>query len=380
VQDEIRRAVDTIPGLVWSALPDGQVDFLNLSWCEYTGLGLEEACGWGWQQAICSEDLPGLLAFWRDLLAAGRAGETEARLRRSDGAHRWFLVRVVPLHEEAGPLVRWYGQWTEIEDRKQAEALLDGEKRLLEMVTSGRPLPAVLDGLCRLVEDTARGCHCSIVLLDPGGATILHGAAPSLPASYNESIHGRPVDREAGPCGMAASLKTQVIVSDVAADTQWDAYGWRTLALAHGLRSCWSTPVLSLAGKALGTFALYQREPGSPTPLQQALIERFTHIASIAIERASSDETPGGEAAGSRLLRERYRALTRREREVLGWVVAGRLNKQIAAELGISEATVKAHRGQVMRKMQAGSLADLVRIAGRLDLPLPARPPSPTIV
>jgi FixJ family two-component response regulator/signal transduction histidine kinase len=172
---------------------------------------------------------------------------------------------------------------------QRAEALLAGEKRLLEMIARGCSLPVVLDGLCQLVEDTASGCHCSIVLLDPSGTKVQKGAAPSLPASYNEAIDGWPVTREAGPCGMAACLKTQVIVPDIAADTRWDASGWRTLALDHGLRSCWSTPILSLAGKVLGTFALYQHEPGSPTPLQLDLIEQFTHIASIAIERAQNE-------------------------------------------------------------------------------------------
>lgn len=164
------------------------------------------------------------------------------------------------------------------------------------------------------------------------------------------------------------------------AGTEWDVSGWRTLALAHGLRSCWSTPILSSAGKALGTFALYQQEPGHPTPLQQALIERFTHVASIAIERALPEEAPGGGTADLRQLRERYASLTRREREVMAWVVTGLLNKQIGAELGTSEATVKAHRGKVMRKMKAGSLADLVRIAARLDLPLPVRSSLATFV
>jgi FixJ family two-component response regulator len=80
-----------------------------------------------------------------------------------------------------------------------------------------------------------------------------------------------------------------------------------------------------------------------------------------------------GEALEVKALRERYASLTRREREVMAWVVAGLLNKQIAAELGTSEITVKAHRGKVMRKMKADSLADLVRAAARLGLPLPAR-------
>ena len=70
-------------------------------------------------------------------------------------------------------------------------------------------------------------------------------------------------------------------------------------------------------------------------------------------------------------LRDRYASLTPRERDVMTLVVSGLLNKQVAGELGISESTVKAHRGQVMQKMKADSLADLVRIADRLDLPLP---------
>lgn len=176
-----------------------------------------------------------------------------------------------------------------VDDRKRAEALLAGERRLLEMVALGCSLPGVLDVLCSLVESSAGGCHCSVLLVDPSHTKLQHGAAPSLPPRLNEAIHGRPVIPYWGPCAMAVHQRMQVIVSDVAADSRWETSEWRNLALEHGLRSCWTTPILSLAGKVLGTFALYQQEPGSPTPLQQGLIEQFTHIASIAIERAQSE-------------------------------------------------------------------------------------------
>ena len=117
-------------------------------------------------------------------------------------------------------------------------------------------------------------------------------------------MHGRPVHPEAGPCGMAAYLKTQVIASDVAADTRWDAFGWRALALAHDLKSCWSTPVLSSTGNVLGTFAIYRHEAGSPTALHRSLIERFTHVASIAIERAISYQTLQERERDARLIVE----------------------------------------------------------------------------
>ncbi len=179
------------------------------------------------------------------------------------------------------------------EDQKRAEALLAGERRLLEMVARGCSLPVVLDTLCSLVESSADGCHCSVLLVDPSNdpnkAKLQHGAAPSLPPSFNEAIHGRPVTPYWGPCAMAVHQKTQVIVADVTVDSRWATCEWRDLALGLGLRSCWTTPILSLAGKVLGTFAIYQNEPGSPTRFQQDLIGQFTHIASIAIERAQSE-------------------------------------------------------------------------------------------
>lgn len=289
-KEQLRLAIDTIPGLVWTAQPDGHIDFLNQRWRDYTGLTLEEASGWGWAVAVCPADLPGLMDYWRSVLAAGEPGETEARLRRYDGEYRWFLFRAVPLYDELGKLVKWYGQTTDIDDRKRAEGLLAGEKRLLEMIAKGNPLPSTLDALCRLVEDTAEGYICGIVLVDASGARLQHGAAPSLPLSYNEAIHGRPVNLYSGPCAMAAYLKEQVIAADVASDTRWDSYEWRALAVAHGLDACWSTPILSLEGTVLGTFALYSRRPGDPTPQLQYVIEQMTHLAAVAIERKHAVE------------------------------------------------------------------------------------------
>ncbi len=154
---------------------------------------------------------------------------------------------------------------SDIEDCKWAETLLAGENRLLEMLATGCTLSEFLDALCRLIEDIASGSLCGIVLVDPISNRLKHGAAPSLPLSYNESIHGRPVNLLSGPCAMAASLKEQVIAADVASDARWDTYEWRALAMAHGLRACWSTPILSSDDTVLGTFAIYSREPGSPT-------------------------------------------------------------------------------------------------------------------
>jgi signal transduction histidine kinase len=177
----------------------------------------------------------------------------------------------------------------DIDDQKRSEILLAGEKRLLEMVSSDNSMLEILEAICRLIENTASGCYCSVLLIDPSGARVAQGAAPSLPDSFMRSCIGTPVRIDAGPCVMAAHLNKQVIGADLTTDTRWSE--WRPMALAHGLRSCCSTPISSAAGKVLGTFALYYSEPTTPTPLQQSLIEQFKQIAYIVIERRLSEET-----------------------------------------------------------------------------------------
>src|SRR6266576_6520132 len=166
---------------------------------------------------------------------------------------------------------------------EQGEALLAGENRLLEMVATGERLPSILDGICRLVEEISPGSLCSILLLDADGDRLWHGAAPSLPASYTEAIDGGLIGPRSGSCGTAAYRGERVIVSDIMTDPLWDQY--RHLAIDHGLRACWSTPIFSSTRAVMGTFALYSREPGSPTLEQLNLIEQMTHLAAVAIDR-----------------------------------------------------------------------------------------------
>jgi PAS domain S-box-containing protein len=285
----VRLVVDAIPTLAWSARSDGSADFFNQRWLEYTGLATEQARDWGWTVALHPDDVNGLVDYWRSVLASGEPGEMEARLRRFDGVYRWFLFRATPSFDADGRVVKWFGTNTDIEDRKRGECLLAGENLVLEMTARGGSLEAILEALCRVVEQTASGCFCSILLIDASGLKIQQVVAPSLPSSYNDQFPGIPVDQERGPCAEAARRKTQVIVSDVASETRWDTYGWRTSALAHGLKACWSTVILASNGLVLGTFAIYWREPRRPSEQDQKIIEQITHLAAVAIERKRNE-------------------------------------------------------------------------------------------
>jgi PAS domain S-box-containing protein len=124
-EKRLRDVVETIPAMTFTALSDGFCTFVNKRWTEYTGLSVEETSGAGWQRAIHSEDLVRHSEKWRTSVATGQVFEDEARFHRAaDGEYRWFLVRGVPLRDQHGNIVKWYGTLTDIEDRKRAgEAL-----------------------------------------------------------------------------------------------------------------------------------------------------------------------------------------------------------------------------------------------------------------
>src|SRR5438552_19144737 len=99
---KLRQVVDTIPDLVWSNLADGPNDFSNQGWQDYTGISSEGARGWGWQTAVHPDDFPRLMEAWLEIVAAGKAGERERRLRRHDGVVRSALCRLDAPRDDAG--------------------------------------------------------------------------------------------------------------------------------------------------------------------------------------------------------------------------------------------------------------------------------------
>ena len=286
-----RAICDGIPSLISLVTPAGEVEIVNRHVLEYFDVTPESLKGQTTTDTLHMDDLPKVMAAWQGSVEAGVPYQVEARRRRADGVYCWFHMHGFPLRDVQGHIVYWFLLERNVDERKRAVALLAGEKHVLEMVATGVALTKVLDALCISSDATAEECSSSsVLLLDRTRTSVGYVAGPGLPSSYTRSLEGRAVESGEGPCVLAASLKTQVIVSDIQSDPRWQSGDWQALALAHGLRSCCCSPIFSLTGELLGVFTIYRREVGSPTPFHQALIEQFTHIASIAIERTRSEE------------------------------------------------------------------------------------------
>jgi anti-sigma regulatory factor (Ser/Thr protein kinase) len=165
-----------------------------------------------------------------------------------------------------------------------AGSLLSAQRDVLAMIAEGARLRLVLAALARSMEAHAGGeALVSILLADPDRGVLRHGAAPNLPAAYNDAIDGIAIGPDAGSCGTAAHRGEPVIARDIRTDPLWA--GFRALAEEHRLRACWSTPIRSAAGEVLGTFAIYHREPHVPAAGEVEVVELMARCAAIAIER-----------------------------------------------------------------------------------------------
>jgi signal transduction histidine kinase/ActR/RegA family two-component response regulator len=165
------------------------------------------------------------------------------------------------------------------------DTILAGQKRALEQAMAGAPLIEILTTIALTIEDhVSSGVMASILLVDRDGVHLRHGVAPHLPEEYNRAIDGAAIGPAAGSCGTAAYRRERVIVNDIASDPLWSEY--RAFALPHGLRACWSTPIMSARGEVLGTFALYHRQiKFTPPQTDLEVIDLLAHTAGLVIDR-----------------------------------------------------------------------------------------------
>ena len=288
------------------------------------------------------------------------------RIVRPDGSVRKLDTVGEVLLDTQGRPVSVIGTCRDITDdpREFARLVQAGEQRTLEMLATGAPLADVLAELVRLVEDMAQETIASILLMDDTGTRIQPGAAPSLPDEYNRAIQGIVVGPQAGSCGTAAFRRKPVFVTDIETDPLWEPY--RELARSHGLRACWSFPILATNGQVLGTVAVYYRQPRAADPAVVELVSRVAHVAAIAIERRQIDERALALSERTEAIREDERTSISRElHDDLGQSLAA-LRLDLSWVAGVARDPAMIRRLEEMKQAADAIIESVGRISAGL--------------
>ncbi len=283
-----RQVVETEPECVSQVGADGTLLQMNAA-----GLQMFEAASFTdlarapLAARIVAEHRPAFAALVERVFQ-GESGTLEFEITGLSGTRRWLAMHAAPLRDGTGAVTSALGLSHDISERRRTDGLLRWEKQALELIVHPGSLSDVLDAIMRGLEEQAPGALFSVLLLDESGTRLRHGAGPSLPAGYNRAIDGIAVGPAVGSCGTAVHERRQVIVADIATDPLW--INFRELALDHGLRACWSTPIRSDREAIVGTFAVYHREPRRPNAAELELIERASSIVAIAVLRKHAED------------------------------------------------------------------------------------------
>jgi len=276
-----RAMVEAFDGLIYICSRSYVIEFMNQRLVERTGYdGTGQLC----YRVLHERDS---VCPWcvNERIFQGETVRWEVRSPK-DG--HWYYVSNAPLFHPDGSVSK-QAMIMDITDMKEAEMLLAAERQVLEMVATGRSLQEILDTLCLMIEDLAPETLCSVLLLDEEERKLFHGAAPSLPEDYLRVLDGIPVEDCAASCGTAVHRGEMVVVEDIQTSPLWSQY--RKEAAKHGLKACWSIPILDSNGKIIGTFALYGRQARRPAEKEIRQVKAAAHLAGISIERRRYEKT-----------------------------------------------------------------------------------------
>ena len=300
-EEKYRDLIEISPDAIYVVDANGVCVLGNRAGADLVGLRQDELVG----TPVTDTYLPGERDLFLERLEKLRGGGTlryERIFVRKNGDNLPVEVSVTAIRGGYFQAIL-----RDISERKKSEALLAGEKRLLEMIATGVGLKEILNTLCLIIEEQRTGTLASVLLLNADGVHLDCIAGPNLPKEWAQQMENLPIGPCAGSCGTAAYRGSSVIVSDIATDPLWDVPEHRSSALKHGLRASWSNPVLSSAGKVFGTFCMYYRETRSPNSRDLELIDLATDLVRIAIER---DRAEGALRASEQVARGQVEALT----------------------------------------------------------------------
>ena len=282
---------EALPQIVWTARPDGTVDWINHEFDRYTGISNADYAAGDWIQALHPDDREPTLDVWKEAIDRGLPYRTEFRIWCAS-QERWcqHLVDARPHLDAEGEITRWYGLTIDIQELRDAEEVRESElqlqiveRRALEQIAAGEPLPIILKEICTAMTKVVQGSFATVSLVGEDGRNLERCFGSDSMDSWSKAVGQIPIGEGYGSCGTAIFRSEAVFTIDIGFDPLWD--GYRNLADEHGLGACWSLPILDIEGQAIACLACYHSAPRTPTKAQSTLLQRMADSVHTAISK-----------------------------------------------------------------------------------------------
>ena len=345
-EQRYRYLADSMPEIVFTARPDGYLDYYNERWFEYTGLTLAQTAGWGWQPVLHPDDVEPCLKRWSKSIESGERYEIEYRFRRaSDGAYRWHLGRALPMRDATGAIVKWFGTCTDIDDQKRAQASLLFIAEASEMLASsldyettlrnvaGLAVPRLADWcVIHMLGDDGRAHQLAAAHADESKLRLLKEVNRQYPEGL-ETFHSYPLVLRTGRSELIPEI-SDAMLTHVSRDQ-----GHLEMLRELGLKSTLCVPLIA-RGRTLGAITFATAESGRVyNSSDLTLAEDLAHRAATAVDNARLYQ----QAQEANLLKDEFLATLSHELRtpltpIIGWVhmIRGGMLKGADMERGLA--------------------------------------------
>lgn len=402
-EERLRTLTATIPQLIWTATPEGSVDYLSEQWADYIGLPPERLYNWNWQQVVHPEDLPHTLREWTHSLQTGEPLEIQHRFRYRTGEWRWQLVRGNPIKNAMGQVTKWAGTCTDIQSEVDIKtALRASEEQSRSILARERHYMNQLQGLttAALAINSALSIEEVLQVITKQAASIIgaHQSVTSMTINQNwaQAINAvylsekyaqwRNYDEPTDGAGIYACVchtnrPMRMTQAELEAHPNWKGFG--DAADQHPPMRGWlAAPLIGRDGHNIGLIQLSDKYEGEFTEADETILVQLAQMASVAVENArlyeaeqqarSTAEAAREEAQAANRVKDEFLAVLSHElrsplNPILGWAKLLRSGTLNSAKTAQALATIERNA-----KLQSELIEDLLDVSrilqGKLSL------------
>jgi PAS domain S-box-containing protein len=402
-EERLRTLTATIPQLIWTALPDGSVNYLSEQWADYIGLPPERLYDWNWQQVVHPDDLPNTLRDWEHSLQLGEPLEIQHRFRNHTGEWRWQLVRGIPIRDGMGQITKWVGTCTDIQrevdiktalqvSEEQSRSILVRERHYMNqlqgLTTAASAINSALsvEEVLQIITEQAAtiiGAHQSVTSM-----TINQNWAQAINAIYLSDKYAQWQDYDeltdgsgiyARVCHLNRSMR--MTQAELEAHPQWKGFG-KAVNNHPPMRGWLAAPLIGREGHNIGLIQLSDKYEGEFTETDESILVQLAQMASVAVENARlyeaeqqarlSAQAAREEAEQANRVKDEFLAVLSHElrsplNPILGWSTLLQSKKLDEAKTAHALATIQRNA-----KLQSELIEDLLDVSrilrGKLSL------------